>query len=864
MPLSSGDKLGPYSIVAPIGAGGMGEVYRARDSRLGRDVAIKVLPDAMTNDAQALARFEREARAVAALSHPNILVLFDVGADRGIHYAVTELLEGETLRERLSRSALPWRKTIELGVALAEGLAAAHDKDIVHRDIKPGNIFLTNDGQVKILDFGLVLRQPSLALGDETVTSGNTELGAVMGTVGYMSPEQARGEKADARSDIFSLGCVLYEAVTGRRPFQGKTAADTLAAILKEDPPTISDTGKQVPAELERVIERCLAKNAAQRFHSAHDLAFALRVLTSVGGEKPGVVQQAPQKARGPLPMTIAAAVVILAALGLFYWLRNRPLPPPRISSTTQITHDGLKKYLAGTDGSRLYFTEASAHSLGQVAVSGGEIAQMPVPVPGFRYLLDISPDGTNMLVEAAQEKNTLVGALWIVPILGGSARRLGEADQAAFSPDGKSVAYRTQEGALWIVQSDGRGAHQLTAGPRAFNPSWSPDGGVLRYHKDGALWEISSNGSNPHKLLPDWRGSVYQCCGRWTLDGKFFLFLSYAANDGNSEMWALDERRGLFRKPPKEPIRLTTGPIEWSWPVPGKDGREIFSEGQISRGELVRFDLRNKQLQPFLGGISAEYVEFSKDGRYVVYVSYPEGILWRANRDGSGRVQLTDSSMYPLNPHWSPDGSQILFMDMDSHGAVKSYVVSSEGGGPQRIMPEDNGFQSDPGWSPDGRKIVFSNGGLGNQGIAELRVLDIASHSVTVLPGSAGIAGSPRWSPDGRYIAATSTEHPSLQIYDTKTQQWSVLLKIGQNTPVDYPVWSRDSRSIYFLRIRGDRGVYRVNLNGGEPERIADLSDVHLTGYFRFSLSLDPDDAPLLTRDVGSSDIYALTLDEK
>jgi eukaryotic-like serine/threonine-protein kinase len=323
MALAAGDKLGPYEILAPIGAGGMGEVYRARDSRLGREVAVKILPGHLANNQQALARFEREGKAVAALSHPNILVLFDVGEHEGVHYVVTELLEGETLRDRLSRSPLSWRKTIELGVALAEGLAAAHGKDIVHRDIKPGNIFLTTDGQVKILDFGLARFRPSSqskpSSEDETLTMGETQAGAVMGTVGYMSPEQVRGETAGAPSDIFSLGCVLFEALTGRQPFTGKSAADTMAAILKEDHPAIADTAKQVPAELERVIDRCLAKNPTQRFHSAHDLAFALKGLLSAAGDKP-IAAAEPRRARLGVVLAMAAAVVIVAATGLYYW----------------------------------------------------------------------------------------------------------------------------------------------------------------------------------------------------------------------------------------------------------------------------------------------------------------------------------------------------------------------------------------------------------------------------------------------------------------------------------------------------------------------------------------------------------------
>jgi eukaryotic-like serine/threonine-protein kinase len=314
MPLSAGDRLGPYEVIAPLGAGGMGEVYRALDTRLGREVAVKVLPEQTARDPRALERFELEGKAVAALSHPNILVLFDIGAHDGFRYAVTELLEGEPLRERLTRGPLSWRKTIELGVAVAEGLAAAHGKDIVHRDIKPGNIFLTAGGQIKILDFGLARWKPERSPEDDA-TQLETQAGSVLGSPGYMSPEQVRGEKAGVPSDIFSLGCVLYEAVTGRKAFPGKSAGDTIAAILKDEPTAITDTGIQVPAELARVIDRCLAKNPAQRFHSAHDVAFALRGILNGAIDKPE-----PRRVRARAPIAIAAAVVVFAAAGLFYW----------------------------------------------------------------------------------------------------------------------------------------------------------------------------------------------------------------------------------------------------------------------------------------------------------------------------------------------------------------------------------------------------------------------------------------------------------------------------------------------------------------------------------------------------------------
>src|SRR5258708_5898693 len=284
MPVSGGTRLGPYEILAPLGAGGMGEVYRARDSRLDRDVAIKILPERLAQDPQALARFEREAKAVAALSHPNILAIFDVGADQGVTYAVTELLEGETLRSHVGGAALPWRKVVEIGADIADGLASAHSKGIVHRDLKPENIFLTSDGRVKILDFGLARSAASSTSGQAEAPT-LTQENVVMGTAGYMSPEQVRGTPTDARSDIFSLGCVLYEMVAGQRAFSKATSAQTMAAILETQPPELATTGKQVPAALGKVIAHCLEKHPHQRFHSAHDLGLPLRA-TLAGTER--------------------------------------------------------------------------------------------------------------------------------------------------------------------------------------------------------------------------------------------------------------------------------------------------------------------------------------------------------------------------------------------------------------------------------------------------------------------------------------------------------------------------------------------------------------------------------------------------
>lgn len=304
MRLTEGVRLGPYEIIAPLGAGGMGEVYRARDPRLGRDVAIKVLPERLARDAQALARFMREAKAVAALSHPNILAIFDLGSEDGTVYAVAELLEGETLLARLARGPLPWKKAAEFGIAIAEGLAAAHSKNIIHRDLKPANLFLTTDGRIKILDFG-VARVEDTALTDET----RTDEGKVVGTVGYMAPEQLRGLPSGPASDLFALGCVLYEMVAGRRAFHGETSTDTMVAILRESPKELVAAGVEVPTDLQRLIHHCLEKNTEERFQSARDLAFDLKACLNAVPSRSMAAVQAPLATNSiaVLPFTCAS-----------------------------------------------------------------------------------------------------------------------------------------------------------------------------------------------------------------------------------------------------------------------------------------------------------------------------------------------------------------------------------------------------------------------------------------------------------------------------------------------------------------------------------------------------------------------------
>jgi Tol biopolymer transport system component len=414
-------------------------------------------------------------------------------------------------------------------------------------------------------------------------------------------------------------------------------------------------------------------------------------------------------------------------------------------------------------------------------------------------------------------------------------------------------------EGDIYVIHSDGTGARKLASvGCCAETEALSPDGDIIRFSKDDKLWEISSSGSNLHLLLPGWHTSDAQCCGRWTPDGEFFLFRSGYSGSGGGQIWALDERRGLFRRPPAEPIQLTTGPIGWGPPIPGRDGKSIFAEGSTSRGELSRFDPQTRQFQPFLGGISAQGVTFSKDGKSVAYVSFPERILWKANRDGSNPLQLSDQPIDPFMPRWSPDGTQILFLDISSK--IEIYIVSSQGGSPRKLLPEGSGEQSDPDWSPNGHKVVFGSSFGGGNPKSLIRIFDLDSHRIDILPGSIGMT-DPRWSPDGRSIAANSSGLDTMNIFDVGTQRWSALQqKIGMT----FPEWSSDSQFIYFLNLGDQRGVYRIRVKADQVKKVVDLKGWHIAGWFNQWQGLDPTDAPLLLRDIGSSDIYALTLEQK
>ena len=835
MSLTSGTKLGPYEIIAPLGAGGMGEVYRARDTRLGREVALKILPDSFARDADRLRRFEQEARAVAALNHPNILAVFDIGThnqsrlSEGQHtespFLVSELLEGESLRAVLDRGALPPRKTIEYGVQIAHGLAAAHGKGIVHRDLKPENIFVTKDGRIKILDFGLAkLAQKAGADSDEiTLTSSHTAAGVVMGTASYMAPEQVRGEAVDARTDIFAFGAVLYEMLSGERAFRRDTAAETMTAVLKDDPPELSDHGRLVSSTLERIVRRCLEKTPDQRFQSARDLSFALGAFSGTetsAATRAAVAAPAPRRATLLLWLSVALALVTVT--GVTWFGARRPVPTTRMQFALAVPDEMSISHMAlSRDGSMLVFVapeESSALPMLFVQRVGSP-SVTPLPgTQGASYPF-WAPDASQVgfFANGRLQKMAVSGGMpqVLASASAGRGGSWGSKGVIIFSPDANSPIQR--------VNVDGTGLAPVTQRIRTAEdqthrwPVFLPDGNHFLF------WA-----GNFGNVKDDRSSGIYLS----SLEGKerklVVLGHSSFGYDAHNLFYADDQKQLV-----SIPFDVSAGTVSgsttvvanavgfqpstyWSALTVAENGTLIYNASVgAALSTLAWMDRSGKQL----GQIGEPAImcnpTLSPDGsRVAVDISDPKANnvdIWIESTTGAGNSRFTFDPSEEVDGVWSRDGKMLAYRLGDASGATLCLKPATglEREKKRFTIPSSSMDDVVPNsWSVDDQHVLFTRQtSLGSH----LELLPVAGGEPTRFLSSAGNETNGQISPDGKWVAYASDESGNWEIYVTSfpgaAGKWQVSRGGGEE-----PRWRGDGKEVFYIAPSGVLMAVPVN----------------------------------------------------
>jgi eukaryotic-like serine/threonine-protein kinase len=827
MALTPGTKIGPYEILAPLGAGGMGEVYRARDTRLGRDVAIKVLPEGLARDVERLRRFETEARAVAALNHPNILSIHDIGTHEGAPYLVSECLEGQSLRQELSGGALPPRRAVEYGTEIAQGLAAAHDKGIIHRDLKPENIFVTREGRVKILDFGLAkLARPEASADDgATLEAVPTSAGAVLGTVGYMSPEQVKGEAADARSDIFALGTILYEMFSGQRAFRRDTAAETMTAILKEDAPEVSVSGKLISPALERIVRRCLEKKPLQRFQSARDLAFNLEGLSGVSSTSAAAgaaaVATAKKRPRKQV-IQLAAGVLLLVLVAAGGWMLGRRMGSAAPLSYHQLTFERGLVYAArfAPDGRSIYYS----------ASWSGQPVQLYSTLPDSPESRPLNLTNSTLFAVSSSELAISVGCkdryigicqgtLGLLPVAGGSPREVAEDVLAAdWTADGAEMAVIRQAGGKYRVEFP-RG--------KVLYESYHPLG-YLRIAPDAksvAFAEfLTSDGDAGRAIAVD-------RSGKELIRSELFVSVEGVAwPPSGEEVWVAatvtegwaDAIHGLGLNGKKRVVLRLPGILRLH--DISRDGRILLSKESWRSGLQFRgaADTRERDLSWLDYAVLRD---LSLDGTQVSFDDWgsaagASGLAYLRKTDGSSAIKLGQWG----EPVLSPDGTKVFTFDSATVGTVRFALLPTGVGELQRLTAGADQQSASLGWMPDGKAIYFA----GDDGKGwRMYIQDIAggtARSVTPLISvKRNHFESHIVSPDGKLMFARDANGQGLLYPIAGGDPRTIPGWLPEDTWI---TWSADGRSAYVYHDdKTSAPVYRLDLATGKRELVATLA---------------------------------------
>lgn len=814
MTLAIGTKLGRYEIRSQLGAGGMGEVYRARDEKLNRDVAIKVLPASLLQDQVRLRRFEQEAQAAGALNHPNILVVYDVGTHENAPYVVSELLEGKSLKERLDDGPIAQRKATDYALQVAHGLAAAHEKGIVHRDLKPDNLFITKDDRIKILDFGLAkLIEPvsdGLAQTDIATRKVQTDPGTVMGTVGYMSPEQVRGKHVDHRSDIFSFGAVIYEMLSGKRAFHGDSAVETLNAILKDEPLELTRTNPNIAPGLERVIWHCLEKSPERRFQSVTDVAFALESLSGVSSDSTHTAIRS-----APLPGKTRERLIWIAAVALL------------VVVVIALAAIGLSR------------APAELHSVRfPIVIPEGSVPYADVET----HNMSVSPDGRYLAFVAFSAGQRV---LWVRPLGALTAQALPGTEGAYsvfWSPDSRDLAFFA-DGKLIRIEVSGKSLQTVCSLPVTGDASgtWGSEGTIVFSEDgDGNIYRVPATGGTPSLLVENKSRSER----RWVHflpDGRRFLFYKYHENQNNAGIYAgsLDssEIRQVALMPPtrahymkggyllyprdgslvarpfdEKNLRFTGEPtvVIERLPYFDKTGWADFSISEngvlaymteFPKTRLVWLDRTGRETGQI--GVPGDYssLRLSPDGqKAALTINDPRtysGDLWIQDLARDTRTRFVSGATDDSGPVWSPDGRRLTYFSCCEDDSTL-HIKDSGDTGKGQLPIKDQRFISPQDWSQDGRFIIYE------KDQSELWVLplsgDLKPYAFLQTQSS---DRNVRFSPDGRWVAFVSEETGRQEVYVTRFdkpgEKWRISTDGGNQ-----PRWRRDGRELFYLMTDG------------------------------------------------------------